>query len=661
MLIAAAGAALATLATPPNGLRASYYTNLTRTGAPAQTTIDAAPSTDTLAAGAGRTWATFSAEWTGAIVIHRAGTYTFSTISDDGSRLEIDGQMVVRNDGVHGAQEASGAIALERGIHAIRVEYEQAGGGYALDVRFARGDEPAATIPPALLLPDAAGYWSYRVRSWVPAVTAILAVFVWIAASRVAQRRFAAAPSRARWAVLDRPLPAIALIVAVAGGIRVLMLLGTGGILWPDSDIFLGTAEQILNREWLNHDPFRTLAYPYLLAPFLAWSREPIAGTWILVTQHALGIVSSIAVYLAGREVFAPKVALAGALLFGVHSIELFYEASVLTESLFVTGVCVALLPLIRFVTKPTVGSALAAGAIVAALTLIRPVAEWYVLAILPAMWLSTTTLRQKVLLSAIAVVMCLFLLQPWKMVNERQFGFSGVALGRGLGFFTRVFDIDRLPPSSRSAGSAARTAFDQASPDQARTMVMWNALYATRRFSAAQIDREMFAFAADAIRDHPVAFLRSTITQWWVQLSGSHGGVRICASPLGDYPCSGRTEGYSRPPFPNRPEPEQQPYRSWVVAYLRDAAIPMRAVTLLAALGALVALARGGRPRAIGVFMVGTVAYYTLAAALTQFPQDRYRLPVDSLLLVLAAAGAAEILRAFVRGDDDYRSRSST
>jgi hypothetical protein len=495
----------------------------------------------------------------------------------------------------------------------------------------------------------------------MPAVTAILAVLAWMAASRVAQRRFVSAPPATRWAALDRPLPAIALVVAVAGGIRVLMLLGTSGILWPDSDIFLATAEQILNREWLNHDPFRTLAYPYLLAPFLAWSREPIAGTWIIATQHTLGIVSSVAVYFAGREVFAPKAALAGALLFAVHSIALFYEASVLTESLFVAGLCVALVPLIRFVTKPTVGSALMAGVIGAALTLIRPVAEWYVLAILPAMWLATATVRHKVLMSAIAVVMGLLLLQPWKMVNERQFGFSGVALGRGLGLFTRVFDIDRLPPPSRSAGSAARTAFDQSPPEQARTMVVWNALYATRRFSAAQIDREMFAFAADTIREHPLAFLRSTIAQWWIQLAGSHGGVRICASPIGEYACSGRTEGYSRPPFPNRPEADQQPYRSWVVAYLRRGEIPMNAVTLLAVLGALVAIARGGRPRAIGVFMLGTVAYYTLAAALTQFPQDRYRLPVDSLMLLLAAAGAAELLRTFVRGDEDYRSRSST
>jgi len=42
--------------------------------------------------------------WTGMLEIMNAGTYQFSTASDDGSHLYIDGTMVVNNGGLHGTE-----------------------------------------------------------------------------------------------------------------------------------------------------------------------------------------------------------------------------------------------------------------------------------------------------------------------------------------------------------------------------------------------------------------------------------------------------------------------------------------------------------------------------------------------------------------------------
>lgn len=52
-----------------------------------------------------------------------AGNYEFRLTSDDGSRLVIDDAEVIDNDGLHGAESKEGTVALEAGVHDLRVEY----------------------------------------------------------------------------------------------------------------------------------------------------------------------------------------------------------------------------------------------------------------------------------------------------------------------------------------------------------------------------------------------------------------------------------------------------------------------------------------------------------------------------------------------------------
>jgi mono/diheme cytochrome c family protein len=66
--------------------------------------------------------------------VEREGEYTFSLVSDDGSRLLVDGKRIVNNDGLHAPTNASGRVKLTKGIHTIVVEFFQAGGGAELDV-----------------------------------------------------------------------------------------------------------------------------------------------------------------------------------------------------------------------------------------------------------------------------------------------------------------------------------------------------------------------------------------------------------------------------------------------------------------------------------------------------------------------------------------------
>ncbi|MCG2664273.1 PA14 domain-containing protein, partial [Brevundimonas sp.] len=89
----------------------------------------------------------------GQIQIDTAGEYGFSTASDDGSKLYIDGKTVVDNDGDHGVITAVGTIRLEPGKHAIRVEWFNGGGGAWLGAYFEGPGLPRQFIDPNRLTP----------------------------------------------------------------------------------------------------------------------------------------------------------------------------------------------------------------------------------------------------------------------------------------------------------------------------------------------------------------------------------------------------------------------------------------------------------------------------------------------------------------------------
>jgi fibronectin-binding autotransporter adhesin len=78
----------------------------------------------------------------GALNITTGGLYTFNTASDDGSRLYIDGVLVVNNEGGHGVTTiTNNSVQLDAGRHEIRVEVVNNGGGGSLGVNYSGPDQ----------------------------------------------------------------------------------------------------------------------------------------------------------------------------------------------------------------------------------------------------------------------------------------------------------------------------------------------------------------------------------------------------------------------------------------------------------------------------------------------------------------------------------------
>jgi hypothetical protein len=67
----------------------------------------------------------FAIDYTGRFWIEKPGSYAFQLVSDDGSKLYIDDQEVIDNDGSHVVVAREGAVTLTGGIHSIRVSYFQ--------------------------------------------------------------------------------------------------------------------------------------------------------------------------------------------------------------------------------------------------------------------------------------------------------------------------------------------------------------------------------------------------------------------------------------------------------------------------------------------------------------------------------------------------------
>jgi hypothetical protein len=88
----------------------------------------------------------FGFRYSGFLKVPTRGVYQFALTSDDGSPLWIDSQVVVDNDGLHGAREKTALVALAPGLHPIQVEFFERDGGFDLKLHWSGPDLPRQPI-----------------------------------------------------------------------------------------------------------------------------------------------------------------------------------------------------------------------------------------------------------------------------------------------------------------------------------------------------------------------------------------------------------------------------------------------------------------------------------------------------------------------------------
>jgi hypothetical protein len=142
----------------PNGLTAKYYKdpgNGTHFATLVLTRID--PTVNftwgTAAPAAGVTADNFSVRWTGRVQAPVTGTYRFTTVSDDGIRLTVNGVQVINNWTDHAATtNTSAGISLTAGVkYTITLEYYEKGGDATARLQWAYPGQALQVIPASRL------------------------------------------------------------------------------------------------------------------------------------------------------------------------------------------------------------------------------------------------------------------------------------------------------------------------------------------------------------------------------------------------------------------------------------------------------------------------------------------------------------------------------
>jgi PA14 domain/GDSL-like Lipase/Acylhydrolase family len=132
---------------PQRGITASFYTNPHWENEPAIVRVERQINLDFVDS-VSLPQQEFSVEWSGWLRTDRDGQYTFSTRTDDGSTVEIDGHVVVDNGGVHPATKRTATIAMTRGLHQIRLRFLQATGVYEFYASWTPpGDKNESALP----------------------------------------------------------------------------------------------------------------------------------------------------------------------------------------------------------------------------------------------------------------------------------------------------------------------------------------------------------------------------------------------------------------------------------------------------------------------------------------------------------------------------------
>ena len=94
----------------------------------------------------------FAIRFRGELAVDTPGLYHFGLYSDDGSKLYIDGTLVVDNDGIHAAMGKRGSIKLTTGMHPVEIHYFQ-GPRHAIALQwfYQLPNEHRQIVPPEII------------------------------------------------------------------------------------------------------------------------------------------------------------------------------------------------------------------------------------------------------------------------------------------------------------------------------------------------------------------------------------------------------------------------------------------------------------------------------------------------------------------------------
>ena len=138
------------------GLKYTLYNNKTLSGSSIKTDVDATVNFDWQSGSkaAGLPSDNFSVRWTGQVQPEHSETYAFYTQADDGTRLWVNGTLLIDDWTNHAVREKQGQITLQADQkYDIKLEYFENGGNAVCKLLWSSPSQSKQVIPSAKLFP----------------------------------------------------------------------------------------------------------------------------------------------------------------------------------------------------------------------------------------------------------------------------------------------------------------------------------------------------------------------------------------------------------------------------------------------------------------------------------------------------------------------------
>jgi hypothetical protein len=351
----------------PEGLRATYFSDVRWSSSPVVSIIDSAPSTESItSAWSGNPPAGFSTTWAGSFFVLRPDTYTFGTRSDDGSTVYVDGRLVVENGGRHEARLATGSLHLERGVHEIFVKYFQDRDKLHFELLSARDGDPLASMPSWMLFPRHVEF-SRTLASVFVRCSERAALALWLAILLFAGYSAAWRPiARAATTLLSDPVRiAVAAIVVASVALNATALWWGIPSFWAGDEttpkaVLIGLSEHFM-RGWYDRYPplhfyvLSALFSPWLLLQSHGWIQMSFAAQEVvfLVISRLLSVAAAagtlIALYRCGSEAFGRRAGLFAAATLALVAPFVYYAKTANPEVPYLFWAALSMLFYVRF------------------------------------------------------------------------------------------------------------------------------------------------------------------------------------------------------------------------------------------------------------------------------------------------------------------------
>lgn len=461
------------------------------------------------------------------------------------------------------------------------------------------------------------------------------------------------------WLARHPDLAAVLLIVSLGLLLRALFQLRVPVLMTKDSPEYYLPAFHLVSGQGFDLPERRTPLYSLFIAGTIGLLGSELMA--IAFLQHLLGVLTAVLTYWLGKLCFSRTVGLVAGLLAALSGPLLVYEQFIMSETIFTFTLILCALTFVLAVRGPTVTRYILAGLALALAILARPIAQ-VLLPLVPLALLGATRAWRPTLRGTALVMLGMgLLLGPWIIRNKIVHDTASTA-GVGRFLIGRVLKWDRsfvfyppLAPNAPGRQQVAATPIDPSDPLTAARRIAQETtnvgpsphtpmerLQRELGLSEAQADALLRQVSLEAIWSNPGLYVAGTGRLFVEALLGRRRdeGLRMHLDEHLQPDVVNRLPGLEDllgPPTPAQaaeaPGAETlvriyQPYRYaglWITLYLVGALASLR---LPAARPAL--------------FFVLGAPLILLASVAIVGGVPRYRYPLDPLISVVAAGGAA-------------------